>query len=121
MSSILEFTARDPRVDPTVGVVDSCIVSFLSRHGVHEEMEKRAPLCGASVHFDRRFLRRHMPKVTSLLHYRNIDVSGIRECARRWDPLLEIPEVESGHRAVADLRDSIELLRFFRESGFLGV
>jgi len=112
---------RAENIDPTVGVVEDGIVKFLNKHGVYEGMEKRAPMCGSSIHFDRRFIRRHMLKVIDVLHYRNIDVSGIRECARRWSPQLEIPEIEVAHRAVDDLRNSIALLQLFRQSGFLGV
>lgn len=118
--NLIEEFGRD-NVKPTPGVVEDGIVRFLNKHGVYEGMKNLAPLCGSSVHFDRRFLRRSMPKLISLLHYRNIDASGIRECARRWSPELEIPEIEAAHRAVDDLRDSIELLRFFRRTGFLGV
>ena len=107
--------------DHTVRVVEDGLVRFLNGYGVYEGMDPMVPLCGSSVHFDRRFLRRRMPRMMELLHYRNIDVSGIRECARRWSTQLEIPEVDAVHRAVDDLRNSIALLKFFRESGFLGV
>ena len=85
----------------------------------HHEM-RGVPLCGSSVHFDRAFLKRYMPDLHSMFHYRNIDVSGIRELQRRWMPDLEIPEPNAEHRALPDLRDTINLLRHFRNSGFIG-
>lgn len=107
---------------PSEDCMSDRILSMLLDHGIVAGMDPdiRPPLCGSSVHFDRRFIRRYMPKLHDVLHYRNIDVSSIRELARRFTPDLEIPSPESDHRALSDLRNSIELLRFFRRSGFLG-
>ena len=120
VTSLIEELAGDG-LDPTMSIVEEAVLRFLDGRGVYLTIRPAPPLCGTSVHFDRRFLRRHMPRVVEALHYRNIDVSGIRETARRFSPELELPEIEIDHRAEGDLRASIELLRFFRESGYLGI
>lgn len=77
-----------------------------------------SPLCGNSVHFDRRFLAKFMPRVEAHLHYRNIDVSTIKELVRRWYPELPMPQKPETHRAMDDIRASIEELRYYREQVF---
>lgn len=77
-----------------------------------------APLAGNSVHADRAFLRRHMPDLASWLHYRNVDVSTLKELVRRWYPGVELPDKGSAHRALADIRESIEELRHYRSQIF---
>ena len=75
-----------------------------------------SPLCGNSVWQDRRFLARHMPSVEYYLHYRLIDVSTLKELARRWRPdLYEEVKKQSQHRALDDIRESINELKFYRE------
>ncbi len=82
-------------------------------------LSKKAPLCGNSVCFDRRFLIRHMPKLETYLHYRNVDVSSIKELARRWRPAVaETMTKRSRHRALDDLRESIAELRLYRDAFF---
>jgi oligoribonuclease len=79
----------------------------------------RSPLCGNSVCFDRRFLIRHMPKLEACFHYRNVDVSSIKELARRWRPeVVEKVAKASRHRALDDLRESIAELRVYRDAFF---
>jgi oligoribonuclease len=79
----------------------------------------RSPLCGNSVCFDRRFLIRHMPKLEACFHYRNVDVSSIKELARRWRPeVVEKVAKTSRHRALDDLRESIAELRVYRDAFF---
>jgi len=79
-----------------------------------------APLAGNSVHADRMFLRRYMPTLEAYLHYRNVDVSTVKELVRRWRPHLldEAPEKSDRHRALDDITESIEELRFYREALF---
>jgi len=77
-----------------------------------------APLCGNSVGQDRRFLVRYMPKLEGHLHYRIVDVSSIKELARRWYPNLSPPPKKETHRALDDILESIEELRFYRSSIF---
>lgn len=79
---------------------------------------KASPLCGNSVHQDRRFLARYMPRLEAHLHYRNIDVSTIKELVRRWYPNLEPPPKKGAHLALEDIRESIAELRFYRRHVF---
>jgi len=78
------------------------------------------PLCGNSIGTDRRFLAVWLPEIEEFLHYRSIDVSTIKELARRWAPavLSEAPAKQSGHRALDDIRESIDELRFYRGAVF---
>lgn len=80
----------------------------------------KAPLAGNSVGQDQRFLRRYMPKVTDVLSYRIIDVSSIKELAKRWYPRVYVcsPEKMGGHRALGDIQDSIIELQYYREALF---
>ena len=81
---------------------------------------RRAPLAGNSVHADKAFLRLGMPTLMDHLHYRIIDVSTIKELASRWYPEAKeaAPEKTGNHRALGDIRDSIEELRHYRRSIF---
>ncbi len=78
----------------------------------------KAPLAGSSVYVDRSFLLRDMPELEAHLHYRLVDVSSIKELARRWYPRVYFasPKKNGGHRALADIRDSIAELRYYREA-----
>lgn len=80
-----------------------------------------AVLAGNSIHADRAFLRRYMPTLLEHLHYRLVDVSTVKELARRWHPqvLAAAPEKVGGHRALADIRESIAELRAYRETFFV--
>jgi oligoribonuclease len=80
-----------------------------------------APLAGNSVATDRAFLSRDMPHLENHLHYRLIDVSSIKELARRWYPRVYFasPEKHGGHRALADITESIEELKYYREALFV--
>jgi len=77
-----------------------------------------SPLCGNSISQDRRFLFRYMPALEAYLHYRNVDVSSIKELCRRWYPGLPAPPKKKAHRALDDIKESIEELRFYREKVF---
>ena len=79
---------------------------------------KTAPLCGNSVHHDRRFLARHMPKLHEYLHYRLVDVSSIKELVKRWYGPARFPAKKECHRALDDIRESIEELKFYRRKYF---
>ena len=93
------------------------VLEFVRRH-VPER--RTAPLAGNSIHADRAFLRRYMPELEDYVHYRNVDVSTIKELVRRWYPetLAKAPRKAGGHRALADIRESIEELRYWRETVF---
>lgn len=74
-----------------------------------------SPLCGNSICQDRRFLARYMPKLESYLHYRNLDVSSIKELVTRWRPdLLDGFKKQNTHKALDDIRESIEELKYYR-------
>jgi oligoribonuclease len=81
----------------------------------------KAPLAGNSVGTDRMFLARDMPKLEAYLHYRIVDVSSIKELARRWYPkaYFAAPKKGGNHRALADIRESIEELRYYRAAVFV--
>lgn len=81
--------------------------------------EGSSPMCGNSVHQDRRFMARYMPTLEAFFHYRNLDVSTVKELARRWRP--ELPggyQKQNTHRALDDIRDSVNELRYYREHFF---
>ena len=82
---------------------------------------RRAPLGGNTVGTDRGFLARDMPELEAHLHYRIIDVSSIKELSRRWYPraYFNSPKKAGGHRALADIRESIAELRYYREAVFV--
>jgi oligoribonuclease len=87
----------------------------------HVPKPMTAPLCGNSIGVDRRFLDRHLPELDAYLHYRNIDVSSVKELCRRWYPetYKQRPEKAETHRALDDVRESIAELRFYRDNVFL--
>lgn len=73
-------------------------------------------MCGNSICQDRRFLAREMPELEAYFHYRNLDVSTLKELARRWRPeVLKGFQKQSRHLALDDIRDSVEELRYYRE------
>jgi len=87
----------------------------------HIPEPRSVPLCGNSIGTDRRFLAIYLPEIEEYLHYRSVDVSTIKELARRWNPSLVkgAPEKETTHRALDDIRESIEELRYWREHMFV--
>ncbi|MBW8090632.1 MULTISPECIES: oligoribonuclease [Streptomyces] len=94
------------------------VLAYVREH-VHEA--GKAPLCGNSVSTDRGFLLRDMPTLESYLHYRIVDVSSIKELARRWYPraYFNSPKKNGNHRALADIHESIAELRYYREAIFV--
>ena len=86
-------------------------------------LASQTPFAGSTIGFDRRWLRHHMPKLEALFSYRSCDVSSITELAKRWAPSVyegRPKVVEVAHRALADVRASIETLRYYRRAGFVG-
>ncbi|MEM7167741.1 MAG: oligoribonuclease [Planctomycetota bacterium] len=83
--------------------------------------EREAPLAGNSIHQDRRFLSAYMPQLEAYLHYRNVDVSTVKELVRRWYPqtFASVPPKSRSHRALDDIRESIEELRHYRRTVFV--
>jgi oligoribonuclease len=86
----------------------------------HVPEPRTVPLCGNSIGTDRRFLAQYLPEVEDYLHYRSIDVSTVKELARRWYPeaVANAPEKKGGHRALDDIRESVEELRYYRATIF---
>jgi oligoribonuclease len=80
--------------------------------------ERTAPLAGNSIGTDRMFLNRQMPQLDTYLHYRNIDVSSLKELSRRWYPRVyfQLPKKTGNHRALADILESIQELRYYRKA-----
>src|SRR5699024_2260831 len=81
----------------------------------------KAPLTGNTIGTDRAFLARDMPELEQWVHYRNVDVSSIKEMARRWYPkvIYQAPAKRGNHRALADIQESIEEMRYYREALFV--
>lgn len=94
------------------------LINFI---GARVELGK-VQLAGSTIAFDRRWLRHHMEKLEAMFHYRSIDVSCLTELAQRWAPEVynKRPKAGKAHRALADARESIDYLRFYREVGFVG-
>lgn len=92
-------------------------LDFLSQHVA----KGKSPMCGNSICQDRRFLARCMPQLEAFFHYRNLDVSTLKELARRWYPGHRGFNKTSTHLALQDIRDSIEELRFYREHLFVAL
>jgi len=82
-------------------------------------VKETSPLCGNSIGTDRRFIRKEMPLLDAFLHYRLIDVSTVKELTTRWYPEKTIPAKKSEHLALADIRESVEELRWYKENVFL--
>ena len=102
----------------TLGEAEEQVLAY-----VHEQcgQNARPPLAGNSVATDRAFLARDMPDLESFLHYRIVDVSSIKELARRWfaRAYFQAPAKRGNHRALADIQESIEELRYYREAVFV--
>jgi len=101
----------------TLSEAETKTLEFLKVHIVEP---RSVPLCGNSIGTDRRFLQEYMPTLESFLHYRNVDVSTLKELARRWYPdvVAAIPEKATSHRALDDIRESINELAYYRSTMF---
>lgn len=107
------------------GLIDRVKASTLSEAEVEQQMldsikqhvaERTSPMCGNSICQDRRFLARYMPKLEAYFHYRNLDVSTLKELAKRWRPgLAEGFKKASKHEALADIYESIDEMKYYRE------
>ena len=87
----------------------------------HAPVAGKAPLAGNTIGTDRAFLARDMPELEQWVHYRNVDVSTLKELAKRWFPRVhyQAPKKAGNHRALADIQESIEELRYYREAVFV--
>jgi len=92
-------------------------LAFLQKHIPDA---RTVPLCGNSIGTDRRFLAIYMPEIEEFLHYRSVDVSTIKELARRWypDAMASVPSKDGGHRALDDIRESLKELEYWRSAVF---
>ncbi len=95
---------------------EEATLEFVKRH----VEERQSPLCGNSIWQDRRFIAKDMPRLDAYLHYRNIDVSSIKELARRWYPELGPFAKKKTHAALDDIKESIDELRYYRGCVFRG-
>ena len=93
---------------------EEATLEFLREHCI----AGRSPLCGNTIGQDRRFLRRYMPELHDFFHYRSIDVTSIKILARAWYPEVDKWRKNSGHRALDDIRGSIEELAYYRDQLF---
>ena len=102
----------------TLAEAEQQVLAYVKEHCPDSS---RPPLAGNTVATDRSFLSRDMPDLEGFLHYRIVDVSSIKELVRRWFPRVYFnsPSKHGGHRALADIRESIEELRFYREAVFV--
>ena len=89
----------------------------------HVPVPSTVPLCGNSIGMDRRFLTAYLPEIENWLHYRSIDVSSVKELVRRWYPQVksDLPHKNGSHRALDDIRASINELQFYRERVFMPI
>lgn len=101
----------------TVEEAEAEVMAWLTQHVPDPNV---APLAGNSVHSDRAFMKKYMPALEKHVHYRNVDVSTIKELVKRWAPDIaeQEPEKVGNHRALGDIRDSIDQLKFYRERVF---
>ena len=109
------LVARIKASDVTMAAAEDQTIEFLKQW----VPEGKSPICGNSIGQDRRFLARYMPRLERYFHYRNLDVSTVKELASRWKPeALEGVKKQGTHLALDDIRDSIEELRYYRENFF---
>jgi oligoribonuclease len=144
----LEIVAEGPDLvvhatDDQLALMDDVVVGMHTRSGLLEAIKtsttsleeagtqtleflkatvapRQVPLCGNSIGTDRRFLAMFLPEVENYLHYRSVDVSTVKELARRWYPdvVAAAPAKAGGHRALDDIRESVAELRYYREHVF---
>lgn len=111
-SGLVERVRRSP---VSVAEAQALTLGFVQRHAE----EHSAPLCGNTVWQDRRFLKRYMPTLEDWLHYRIVDVSTVKELARRWKPeLVDRFKKRNTHRALDDIRESVAELKHYRDAFF---
>jgi oligoribonuclease len=100
----------------TSGLIEETqVLAYINEHVPEGQ---KPPMCGNSIGTDRAFIVRYMPNVDARLHYRNIDVSSLKELARRWYPRVYFnsPSKDGGHRALADIQESIRELDYYRQA-----
>lgn len=121
---VADMHARSGLIDEVkASTVDLATAETMVLEYIHDHVKqpKTAPLAGNSIATDRAFIARDMPALDSFLHYRMIDVSSIKELCRRWYPQIYYGQPTKGlaHRALADIRESIRELQFYRRTAFV--
>jgi oligoribonuclease len=107
----LTQAVRDSKI--TLEQAEQQTLDFLKQHVA----PGKSPMCGNTIYMDRKFLAKYMPKLEAFFHYRHIDVSTLKELAKRWQPdAVTKKEENSEHRALSDIRESIEELRHYRRT-----
>ena len=109
-----------PQIEASTVSLEDAAAQTMAFLTEHIKEPRTVPLCGNSIGTDRRFLAKHTPEIEEFLHYRSVDVSTIKELARRWYPkvLAGAPDKALGHRALDDIRESVLELAFYRSSVF---
>ena len=102
----------------SLGAAEKTILEYLNKYAPGPG---KSPIAGNSVSVDRTFIARFLPEVNNYLHYRTVDVSSVKELARRWYPKVYFaaPKKTGNHRALGDIRDSIEELEYYRKTIFI--
>jgi len=102
----------------TMAEAEKAVLDYVRQH---VNGPRQVPLAGNTIGTDRMFLARDMPELEGFVYYRNVDVSSVKELARRWYPraFFSSPTKSGGHRALADIRESIEELRYYRDAVFI--
>jgi oligoribonuclease len=110
-----------PAITASEVMLDDAGAQTLAFLKEHIPLPRSVPLCGNSIGTDRRFLAAYLPEIEEFLHYRSVDVSTIKELAKRWHPAIlgGAPRKAEGHRALDDIRESVAELRYYRDSFFL--
>lgn len=106
-----------PEIEGSAVTVEAAQQATLEYIRTHVKSAASAPMCGNSIGTDRRFLSTYMHELDEYVHYRSIDVSSLKELCKRWNPEVyrKRPNKSENHRALDDIRESIEELRFYRE------
>ena len=109
-----------PEIEASTVTLEDAIAETMAFLNEHIPQARTVPLCGNSIGTDRRFLAKYANEIEEFLHYRSVDVSTIKELSRRWYPdvLANAPEKSLGHRALDDIRESINELVYYRSSVF---
>ena len=111
------LTEASKNSDCDAARAERATLDFLARH----VPPGKSPMCGNSICQDRRFLARWMPELERFFHYRNLDVSTVKELVARWGPAAaKVPAKDSAHRALGDVRESIRELAHYRAAAFRG-
>jgi oligoribonuclease len=107
-----------PEIEATTVTLEEAGARTLAFLREHIPSPRTVPLCGNSIGTDRRFLAAHLPEIEDFLHYRSVDVSTVKELIKRWNPALldAAPRKSEGHRALDDIRESLEELRYYRDA-----